>query len=62
MHKNKGRQQQVRGNKRHQKVLNRKLNRNPSDLSKVADSYSNWLGEKIKADADKIAEKMNENA
>ena len=62
MNKGIGKAQQIRGHKRHQKTLNRKLNRNPSDLSKVAGKYSEWLDSHIRAEADKLAEKMKENA
>ena len=56
MRKNEGRSQQVRGQKRQQKVLNRKLNRNASDKAKSDGFYSDWLNEKIKQDVDKMVE------
>ena len=61
MHKNRGRNQQIRGHKRTLKTLNRKLNRNANDLFKVRGEYTVWLDQKIREDANKIAENMKEN-
>jgi hypothetical protein len=62
MHKNKGRNQQIRGHKRALKVLNRKRNRNASDLFKVNGEYAVWLDKKIREDADKIYESQKVEA
>lgn len=56
MHKNRGRNQQVRGHKRALKTLNRKLNRNADDSFKIRGEYAVWLDKKIREDADKIYE------
>lgn len=61
MRKGEGLAQQIRGHRRIQKTLNRKLNRYPSDLKKVEGKYAEWLNAKIQAEADVIAEEMKEN-
>lgn len=56
MHKGLGKKQQIRGHKRVQKTLNRRLNRNASDKAKSDGFYAEWLNEKIKQDVDKMVE------
>lgn len=60
MRKGQGKAQQMRGHKRRQKVLNRALNRYPSDLKKVEGRYSAWLQEEIMKSAQTIAEAKKE--
>ena len=60
MRKGEGRAQQVRGERRARKIINRRLNRNPSDLLKNAGSYSAWLDEQIKKAAQEIYESKRE--
>ena len=43
MHKNKGKVQQIRGHKRHEKVLNMKKRRNPN-ASKTQPGEIYWAG------------------
>ena len=56
-----GRNAQIRGHKRKKKVLNRKLNRNASDLKKNAGSYDKWFMNKIKTEINNQTEKKEEN-
>ena len=62
MHKNRGRNQQVRGHKRALKTLNRKLNRNADDLFKIRGEYAVWLDMKIKEEANKLYEEQKAEA
>ena len=60
MHKGLGKLQQIRGHRRRQKVLNRRLNRYPSDLKKVEGRYSAWLQEEMMKSGQTIAEAKKE--
>jgi hypothetical protein len=48
MKKKLGSHEQIRGQKRAVKVLNRKLKRNPSDHAKIDGKYSEWYDEYLK--------------
>lgn len=52
--------QTLRGHKRRQKVLNRRLNRNPSDLKKNEGSYAAWWDETFRKQVDLMAEQIKE--
>jgi hypothetical protein len=60
MRKGQGRLQQIRGQRRAQKIINRRLNRNQSDLLKNAGVYAIWLDEQIKKAAQEIYEAEKE--
>jgi hypothetical protein len=60
MRKGEGLAQQIRGHRRVQKTINRRLNRYASDLKKVEGNYEKWLDEKIKSDVEKISEQMKQ--
>ena len=56
MRKGEGRAQQMRGHKRRTKVINRRLNRNPSDLKAFGGLYDQWYMENLKTQVGKEAE------
>ena len=61
MNKGMGRSQQIRGHKRRQKTLNRRLNRNPSDFHSINGKYAEWLDAKIKREVDEMVENEKRN-
>ena len=56
MRKGEGRAQQLRGHKRRAKVINRRLNRNASDLKAFGGVYDKWYLENLNAQVNKEAE------
>jgi hypothetical protein len=58
MRKGQGLAQQIRGQKRSQKVINRKLKRYPSDQSKYEGNYSRWMNEMLGINPGKTPEEI----